>query len=197
MHLNGARQGKRLDIVDDFLSTEDVPQLPIDLRKTMISQMVVTGGLSMLPGFFSRFRTELVHSLSKARSVADAQVSQKQQRSRVSPQIPRRTESTRFHSISAMYAHVAILNDPCLPASEGDDTIHENAGTAPGFAPSVLGWIGASLSVALKTGGTEMSREQWSEVRMASVKVKSEDYLDVAVEYGLQDWTMPSLAVRA
>lgn len=154
----------------------------------MCSQLLITGGLSMLPGFFTRFRNELKQALCAYKTPVTS--SPPRQRTRVSPLIPKRTEATRFSPIAALHRDVAILNDPCMscgPTEDEEDELHPNSGTAPGFSPSLLPWIGGSLSVALKTTGHEIVREQWLETQ------NRKHHREGGVDYSLPDWSMPSL----
>lgn len=157
----------------------------------MASQMLVTGGLSSMPGFFTRLRRELAASLDAAQAPPPSAAAL-QRRTRVSPYIPRKTEKTRFSTISSLSTHVAIMNDPCMVSAEYDEELHPNSGTAAAFAPSVLPWIGASLSVAMRSTGAEVTRDQWtdSKARCSGAEDGSE------AEDELPDWTATKLPVR-
>lgn len=169
----------------------------------MCSQLLLTGGLSMLPGLFTRFRRELTRALRACRSpqTSPSEAPSARKPTRVSPLIPKRTSSTRFAPIVALHQHVAILNDPCLAGTESRgeeeaDVLHPNSGSAPGFSPSLLPWIGGSLSVALKTNGAEVTKEQWADSRRSHGHSRPGDSggSSTGVEYWMPDWSMPSLA---
>lgn len=101
----------------------------------------------MLPGFIPRLRSSLLLALDSPSPPSTATLS----RRRPHPYAP----------ILPLAPHLAILNDPS-PPSPG----HPNAGAAPAFAPSLLAWVGASLTGSLRAGATaEITRERWDEAK--------------------------------
>jgi actin-related protein 10 len=144
-------------------------QLPLDLRRTMASSILLVGGASMLPGFAARLEQELVRTLQSKHQIAP-----------ISPRKLRRTHKTRFHPISNLHADVAVLNNP-TPGQ------HPRSGSASAFSPHLLPWIGASLAVALKTSGEEITRDQWDD--RPSLK-KSASSKSSPTSFQMPDWTI-------
>ncbi|KAG2369085.1 fungal-specific actin related protein [Suillus spraguei] len=119
---------------------------PLDLRRTMASSILITGGTAMLPGFIPRLHTELLRATA-----------------------PLNTSSTRsrptydqYASLRPLVPHFAILNNP-TPVPSSSTRANVNAGKAPAFTPATMAWVGGSLAGALKTGGVEVAREKWDE----------------------------------
>ncbi|PWN52568.1 actin-like ATPase domain-containing protein [Violaceomyces palustris] len=55
------------------MTLESIIKLPIDLRRPMIENVLITGGTAMLPGFITRFKLELVKRLEETeRRCSDA-----------------------------------------------------------------------------------------------------------------------------
>lgn len=108
-------------------------QVPCDLRKTMASSILVTGGTSMLPGFIPRLLVEIIRAVEP----------------------PARPESSTHKFTSPLYdkygplrpllPHFAILNHPSPPPSTSARAM-ANAGKAPAFSPATLAWVGGSLA---------------------------------------------------
>lgn len=148
-------------------------QLPVDLRKPLINSIILTGGTAMHPGFCSRFKTELRAALDQAGPFPP------------SPKPRRSTFENRFACLAGLRDRIGILDDP-------------ETGRGPGFAPHLLGWIGASLLGALKISSlSEMTREVWDEASVRSAAAG--DGLDAPVRSGgliptcLADWSRPQL----
>ena len=154
----------------------------------MVSSILLCGGVCMLPGFFARLQVELHTAL--AVQPIPASTSRRQ---------PKATYKTRFAPLSALRNSVAILNDPCIHLA-GDD-VHAKSGTAPAWAPSLLPWLGGSLSGMLKTSGREVLREAWDESReLGSSDVLRGAPADLATSmapirhgFALPDWTSAKL----
>ena len=127
----------------------------------------------MHPGFCSRFKAELRAALEQAGPFPP------------SPKPRRSTYENRFAGLVGLRDRIAILDDP-------------ETGRGPGFAPHLLGWIGASLLGALKISPlSELTREAWDEA-----SIQSATQMDDSVEPGrisrvvpaiLTDWSRPSL----
>jgi len=150
-----------------------MPQLPVDIRKPLINSIILTGGTAMHPGFCSRFEAELRAALEQAGPFPP------------SPKPRRSTFENRFACLAGLRDRVAILDAP-------------ETGRGPGFAPHLLGWIGASLLGALKISPlSEMTREAWDEASVRSSV--SADGGEEPLRNGslvpsiLADWSRPSL----
>lgn len=102
-------------------------QIPRDLRKSMISSILVVGGTAMLPGFIPRLQTELVRALTPR-----DEHSNRHQRVPYSP----------YRCLQPLLPYIGILNNPSpLPSAS-----KVNITRAPAFSPAALPWIGGSLS---------------------------------------------------
>lgn len=185
---------------------------PRDLRKTLACSILVTGGTAMIPGFIPRLHSEIL------RAIQPQNPGRRSQRRPVIPGKPLPPVYGRFESLRPLVPYIAILNDPSpLPATSGRAAA--NAGKAPAFTPSLIGWVGGSLagyvctfyqlhiysptSRALKTGGVEVSREKWDEADPAAQNADDED-TNVALETPnrfnrgvLPDWTRTPLPAGA
>ncbi|GAA5996002.1 uncharacterized protein JCM10292_004882 [Rhodotorula paludigena] len=77
--------------------------------------------------------------------------------------------SPRYAPLVPLAPHLAILNHPSPSSSPSPSPLASSSsslarareGSAPAFAPALMGWIGGSLAGALKIGGEEISREVW------------------------------------
>jgi actin-related protein 10 len=128
-------------------------KVPTDLRKTLASSILVTGGTAMLPGFIPRLYTEIIRTLSTY-PVSKHAVKTK----RALPLYD------KYSSLRPLLPYLAIINDPNPPAVPTSDRAKSNAGKAPAFVPALMAWVGGSLAGALKTGGHELAREKWDEM---------------------------------
>ncbi|KAN0135543.1 Actin domain containing protein [Lactarius tabidus] len=129
-------------------------KIPVDLRKTLASSILVTGGTAMLPGFIPRLHAELIRAIVTSPSSSPRP-----------PMPPGRTRPPpydRYAALRPLVPHFAILNNPSPPPTS-DARRSANAGKAPAFTPATLAWVGGSLAGALKTGGVEVPREKWDE----------------------------------
>lgn len=147
-------------------------QLPIDLRKPIASSILITGGTAMLPGFFPRLQHALKQSLSLSHPPSpppsppppstlplSADDMRAQRHKTLSQRLTTLRTTPHFSPLVPLASHLAIINDP---TPMGTSVLSAgNQGKAPGFAPSLMGWIGGSLAGALKTGGEEIKRESW------------------------------------
>jgi len=100
-------------------------QVPLDLRKTLISSILIVGGTAMLPGLIPRLRKELARTLN-----------------RPSNGTPRRHDP--YAPLQSLASSIAIVNDPAPPPSASSAAA--NAGKAPAFTPALFPWIGGSLA---------------------------------------------------
>lgn len=161
-------------------------QVPVDLRKTLASSILVTGGTAMLPGFIPRLHAELLRSIAPPL----AQTRETNRHNRPAP-----PQYDKYASLRPLVPYFAILNNPSPPPPTSDRA-SANAGKAPAFSPSTLAWVGGSLAGSLKTGGVEVAREKWDE---NDVNRNDEDSMDVSMESPqraksiLPDWTRGTL----
>ncbi|CAA7267044.1 unnamed protein product [Cyclocybe aegerita] len=169
-------------------------KVPRDLRKTMASSILVSGGTAMLPGFIPRLHAEIVRACAPPPP----------------PPSPSKTPSPRhekpmydkYAGVRPLLPYFAILNNPNPPLA-ASERAKANAGKAPAFAPAMLAWVGGSLAGALKTGGAEVARERWDEVEQSqNMADDSMDVSDDPLREGprksiLPDWTRMPLPMGA
>ncbi|KAA1477183.1 actin-like ATPase domain-containing protein [Dentipellis sp. KUC8613] len=164
-------------------------KVPVDLRKTLASSILVTGGTAMLPGFIPRLRAELIRAIGTSPPLPSSSSSSGllHRSSSHPPSSPfpssspypeassspaRRPTPSRYRGSRRVYdryaplrplvPHIAVLNDPSPPPAAAG-TGARYAGKAPAFTPATLAWVGGSLAGSLKTGGVEVARERWDE----------------------------------
>lgn len=196
-------------ILDVLLKT------PIDLRKTLASSILVTGGTAMLPGFIQRLQAEILRAIQPPVTAG-----RRKQRHLAIPRKPSPPAYDRYASLRPLVPYISILNNPSPPPSTSSRAA-ANAGKAPAFAPSLMAWIGGSLAGyvayaillishttrynvrALKTGGVEVPREKWDEA-VEKVRNAEDDDMEPSTEPSnrlartiLPDWTRSSLPVGA
>ncbi|KAI6122255.1 actin-domain-containing protein [Pisolithus croceorrhizus] len=129
-------------------------KVPIDLRTTMASSILVTGGTAMLPGFIPRLHVELLRAIAPP-----GPPRQSSRHGRPAPPL-----YDRYAELRPLIPHFAILNNPVPQVSTSSSTrAMANAGKAPAYSPALMAWVGGSLAGALKTGGMEITREKWDE----------------------------------
>ncbi|KAG6821321.1 hypothetical protein H0H93_000182 [Arthromyces matolae] len=163
-------------------------KVPVDLRKTLSSSILVSGGTSMLPGFIPRLHGEIIRVLTPVST---------QSREPKRPNRPSPPQYDRYASLRSLIPYFAILNNPSPPPPMSDRaTAH--AGKAPAFSPATLAWVGGSLAGSLKTGGVEVSRERWDEV---NTRHDPDESMDVSADFEersasniLPDWTRSPLS---
>ncbi|KAH9964476.1 actin-domain-containing protein [Russula dissimulans] len=165
-------------------------KIPVDLRKTLASSILVTGGTAMLPGFIPRLHTELIRAIATSPSSSA--------RPPARPGRPRPPAYDRYAALRPLVPYFAILNNPS-PGSPSGARGSANAGKAPAFAPATMAWVGCSLAGALKTGGVEVAREKWDEGGGHRGPDDSIEESDVAVcpTNVIPDWTRTLLPVGA
>ncbi|PFH53156.1 hypothetical protein AMATHDRAFT_138123 [Amanita thiersii Skay4041] len=130
-------------------------RIPVDLRKTMASSILVIGGTAMLPGFILRLQAELIRALA---SLQDSRHSTR-------PDKPLPPVYDRYAALRPLIPYFAILNNPS-PPPPATARANANAGKAPALSPAMMAWVGGSLAGALKTGGVEIAREKWDEAEL-------------------------------
>ncbi|TFK49938.1 actin-domain-containing protein [Heliocybe sulcata] len=172
---------------------ESLLKVPVDLRKTMASSILVIGGTSMLPGFIPRLHAELIRALAPPQS--SPRQSGRPNRTPVPPY-------DRYASLRALVPYFAVLNNPSARSTAStSDRAAANSGRAPAFMPSLMAWVGGSLAGAMKIGGAEVTRERWDE--MESQRESQEDDSTTVQSYArssaavLPDWTRAPLPVGA
>ncbi|KAG9224895.1 hypothetical protein CCMSSC00406_0001954 [Pleurotus cornucopiae] len=157
-------------------------KVPMDLRKTLASSILIVGGTPMLPGFITRLHAELLRAVSPPQQQGDAPV-------------PTR-KYDRYASLRPLIPYIAIMNNPAPPAP-ASDRARASAGKAPAFTPATLAWVGGSLAGALKTGGAEVARERWDESELA--ERDPDESMDISMspekptKMFLPDWTRSPL----
>ncbi|CCA68903.1 related to fungal specific actin related protein-Laccaria bicolor [Serendipita indica DSM 11827] len=154
---------------------------PVDLRKDLISTIVVIGGTAMMPGFIPRLHDEIVRTLTKVTPTA-------------SVRSPKRRAYDPYEPLRALVDHVAILNDPSPVPSRA-----RTAGSAPAFAPLCMSWVGGSIAGALKTGGQEILHDKWDEASVVIEEPETPLHGLATREnnFVLPDWTRAPLRVGA
>lgn len=153
---------------------ECVLDLPVDLRRPMLENLVVTGGTASLPGFIPRLKESLLTRLRESRppspppspppftppSTSTRSSMTLTQRSRLSNRLHRLRHSPRYAPLVSLSPSLSILNNPSPVVSVGTPVTE---GSAPAFHPSLYAWVGGSLAGSLKIGGKEIVREHWDE----------------------------------
>lgn len=143
-------------IVDMTVSA--IARLPIDLRRVMCENVLVSGGTAMLPGFANRFRTQLAAAVERAeRSGGELSIDRHLRQVKGA-----KVEEAREEKVgSKLHDSIAVLNDPWPDMANAKS---KEGGTAPAFAANLLPWMGASLAGALKTTSLDaISREEYDE----------------------------------
>ncbi|KAJ7475999.1 actin-domain-containing protein [Mycena latifolia] len=161
-------------------------KVPVDLRKTLASSILVVGGTSMLPGFIPRLQHELLRAVAPPPAPS---------RHSTRPDRPPLPQYDPYASLRPLLPYFAILNNPSPPATT-TARAGANAGKAPAFSPATMAWVGGSLAGSLKTGGVEVNREQWDSVEAANRD--GDGSVDVSmnaehVQIVLPDWTRSPL----
>ncbi|KAI0749669.1 actin family [Daedaleopsis nitida] len=133
-------------------------KVPVDLRKTLASSILVIGGTPMLPGFIPRLHAELTRAVSRTANSSSSSAAP----SRAGRQRPRPVVYDRYAALRPLLPYFAVLNNPAPPPPASANAA-ANAGKAPAFTPALMAWVGGSLAGALKTGGVEVQREKWDE----------------------------------
>ncbi|KAJ7104005.1 fungal-specific actin related protein [Mycena belliarum] len=162
-------------------------KVPVDLRKTLASSILVVGGTSMLPGFIPRLQQELLRAVAPP-PVPPPRHPTRPERRPLPPYDP-------YASLRPLLPYFAILNNPSPPPAT-TARAGANAGKAPAFSPATMAWVGGSLAGSLKTGGVEVNREQWD---LADSENRDDDgNMDVSMDgertqIVLPDWTRSPL----
>ncbi|KAJ7227373.1 fungal-specific actin related protein [Mycena pura] len=166
-------------------------KVPLDLRKTLASSILMVGGTSMLPGFIPRLQQELLRALAPLPAPARHPSPMKSDR----PPLP---QYDPYASLRPLVSYFAILNNP-NPQPATTARAVANVGKAPAFTPATMAWVGGSLAGALKTGGVEVNREQWdmAEHRDEDGSMDMSTDTDSRPHIILPDWTRSPLPAGA
>ncbi|KAF6757164.1 actin-domain-containing protein [Ephemerocybe angulata] len=149
-------------------------KIPVDLRKTLASSILVSGGTAMLPGFIPRLHSEIIRSLL----TPTPPPSRNSDSSKRRPTLP---QYDKYSTLRPLMPYFAILDNPSPPTAQSERA-RGNAGKAPAFTPAMLAWVGGSLAGALKTGGSEVIRENWDELGEEGDEsnVHADDAMDIS-----------------
>ncbi|KAJ7126832.1 actin-domain-containing protein [Mycena epipterygia] len=161
-------------------------KVPVDLRKTLASSILVVGGTSMLPGFIPRLQYELLRAVAPPTTPS---------RHSTRPDRPPLPQYDPYAALRPLLPYFAILNNPSPPAATSARAV-ANAGKAPAFSPATMAWVGGSLAGSLKTGGVEINREQWDLADAANRDGDGGMDVSIDVEHTqlvLPDWTRSPL----
>ncbi|KAG8826416.1 hypothetical protein FRC19_008983 [Serendipita sp. 401] len=167
-------------VVEVILKT--LLKTPVDLRKSLISSILIVGGTAMMPGFIPRVHQEIVRTLSRPNPTP-------------SMRSPKRRVYDPFEPLRSLVDSVAILNNPSPSAAPSSEA--RNGGTAPAFSPLCMPWVGGSLAGALKTGGEEILHDKWDE---GSIGDPDASFSGIVVREStmvLPDWTRVPMSVGA
>lgn len=119
-------------------------QLPIDLRPSILSSILITGGSASLPGFIPRFRISLLRSLLPLpQSSDDTPVSLSPLNTQASRKEQALLWKKRTQEPYGLVDKMAILNDPAPVDGEVDGG---KGGKAPRWIPGLMTWVGGSLA---------------------------------------------------
>ncbi|TFK27769.1 actin-domain-containing protein [Coprinopsis marcescibilis] len=130
-------------------------KIPVDLRKTLASTILVSGGTAMISGFIPRLHAEIIRALSPPPPSSHIPRSGKGKR-------PPPPKYDKYACLRPLTPFFAIINNPSPPPTKSERA-RVNAGKGPAFSPAMLAWVGGSLAGSLKTGGAEVAREKWDE----------------------------------
>ncbi|KIO34497.1 hypothetical protein M407DRAFT_209681 [Tulasnella calospora MUT 4182] len=191
------------------LILDSLLKVPVDLRKTLASSILVVGGTAMLPGFIQRLHAEIIKTLesqphppasilsprrggqstptpsaSGANTPPDAVTPTAvrfQHRQMIAPS-PRRAYDP-YATLRSIAPHIAILNNPSITNMVGHASPHAlaNAGKAPAFAPALIPWVGGSLAGALKISSEEVVRDRWDEAYERDQDAQRQELEDLAI----------------
>ncbi|KAG8914141.1 hypothetical protein FRC00_000787 [Tulasnella sp. 408] len=191
------------------LILDSLLKVPVDLRKTLASSILVVGGTAMLPGFIQRLQAEIIKTLesqphpptsifsprrggqstptpsaSGANTPPDAvtPTAVRFQHRQTSIPSPRRAYDP-YASLRSIGPHIAILNNPSVTnmAGHASPQALANAGKAPAFAPALMPWVGGSLAGALKISSEEVIREKWDEAYEIDQDAQRQELEDLAI----------------
>lgn len=170
---------------------ECVLELPIDLRRPMVENMIVTGGTASMPGFIPRLKHSLLTRLRESHppspppspsivseSPDSHDVAKRIRRDRLSNRLHNLRHSPRYASLVPLASSLSILNNPApvpYAAASSSSTATRSEGSAPAFSPALYAWVGGSLAGSLKVGGEELAREDWDEGNERAALTRARD----------------------
>lgn len=152
---------------------ESLLKLPIDLRRPIISNLIVSGGGAMLPGFLGRLKLELTTILDEFQvppaSSHDPSSPPVSKKTKKQQELGRWLASRRKYSpLHSLSGELDILNHfESTRSSQTTNTIRRSR--PPHFQMNLLAWIGGSLAGSMKIGGQEVIRERWDSVVESSL----------------------------
>lgn len=131
----------------------------MDLRKTLASSILVTGGTVMLPGFIPRLYAELVRTISTPPSTSSAVSKLTSQGDKATPlSLRHQPQNTlrphrkppppvydRYACLRPLVPYFAIINNP-NPKQPKTARAAATSGKAPAFTPALMPWVGGSLA---------------------------------------------------
>lgn len=126
---------------NNLFSLTHSPQVPVDLRKTLASSILVIGGTPMLPGFIPRLHAELTRAVSRTSNSTSSSAAP----SRAGKPRPRPVIYDRYAALRPLLPYFAMLNNPAPPPPASAQAA-ANAGKAPAFTPAAMAWVGGSLA---------------------------------------------------
>ena len=103
-------------------------QLPVDLRQSMISTVLIVGGTSSLPNYIPRLRDTILDALQPKSAIRDT-LSLAQWKKR---------NEEPYRELYGLHNKLAIINDP--------KPVDGRGGTAPRWTPGLMSWVGGSLA---------------------------------------------------
>jgi actin-related protein 10 len=109
----------------------------VDLRKTLASSILVSGGTLMMTGFVPRLHAELIRAIGPSAPPLPSHST----RHGKSPPPPYH----RYAPLRTLIPYIAILNNPSPPPA-ASERAGANAGKAPAFSPATMAWVGGSLA---------------------------------------------------
>lgn len=191
------------------LILDSLLKVPVDLRKTLASSILVVGGTAMLPGFIQRLQAEIIKTLEPQPDLPSSIASHRRDGQSTptpsasganTPPDAVTPTATRFHhhqvkvpsprraydphaTLRSLTPHIAILNNPSIANMTGYASPHAlaNAGKAPAFAPALMPWVGGSLAGALKISSEEVVRERWDEAYERDQDAQRQELEDLAI----------------
>ncbi|WWC95350.1 hypothetical protein V866_002212 [Kwoniella sp. B9012] len=131
-----------------------IMKLPIDLRKSLISSLLIVGGTASLPGFIPRLRISLLHHLlPPPASIQHKSPLNTPDSRREEALLWRQRNREPYKEIYGLSDKLVIINDP--------SPVDGKSGMAPRWSTGLMGWVGGSLAGALKTSSMEITRESY------------------------------------
>ncbi|KNF05563.1 hypothetical protein PSTG_01373 [Puccinia striiformis f. sp. tritici PST-78] len=149
-------------------------KLPIDLRKPIAQNLIVSGGGAMLPGFVPRLKSELISILEEFQVPQSSMTSHSPssfKKMNKQEELGRWLSSRRkFSPLHPLIEDLDILNHFDSSSSPKTPTRAGIRKSRPAqFQMNLLAWIGGSLSGSMKIGGQEVIRERWESVVESSL----------------------------